>query len=57
VIQTEDGLVHLTYTWHRERIKHVVLDPARLVTTPMPSGEWPAAGPHSLAAFLQRAGR
>jgi predicted neuraminidase len=57
VIQTGDGLVHLTYTWHRERIKHVVLDPARLVTTPMPSGEWPAAGPHSLAAFLQRAGR
>jgi predicted neuraminidase len=30
MIQTRDGRVHLTYTWKRERIKHVVLDPVRL---------------------------
>jgi predicted neuraminidase len=29
-IQTRDGLVHVTYTWRRERIKHMVLDPAAI---------------------------
>ncbi len=32
VIQTADGLVHVTYTWKRQRIKHVVIDPTRLLT-------------------------
>jgi predicted neuraminidase len=27
VIQSRDGLVHVTYTWRRQRIRHVVLDP------------------------------
>lgn len=30
VVQSSDGLVHITYTWKRRRIKHVTLDPARL---------------------------
>ena len=30
VIQARDGRVHVTYTWKRERIKHVVIDPAAL---------------------------
>jgi VWFA-related protein len=42
VIQSSDGLVHITYTWRRERIKHVVIDPAKLKTVSMPDGEWPS---------------
>jgi len=30
VIQGADGLVHITYTWKRQRIKHVVVDPKAL---------------------------
>ena len=31
IIQTEDGLVHMSYTWKRQRIKHVVVDPSKLI--------------------------
>ena len=41
VIQTADGLVHITYTWKRQRVKHVVVDPAKLTATPMANGSWP----------------
>jgi predicted neuraminidase len=41
VIQTRDGLVHVTYTWRRERIRHVVIDPARLGRQPIVNGAWP----------------
>jgi len=41
VIQTSDALVHITYTWKRQRIKHAVIDPARLRSVPMPDGKWP----------------
>jgi predicted neuraminidase len=30
IILTSDGLVHITYTWKRELIRHVVIDPAQL---------------------------
>jgi predicted neuraminidase len=30
VVQSSDGLVHVTYTWKRQKIKHVVIDPEKL---------------------------
>ena len=30
VIQSEDEMVHLTYTWNRVKIRHVVVDPTKL---------------------------
>lgn len=41
IIQTRDGLVHVTYTWNRQKVKHVVLDPAKLELRPIVDGQWP----------------
>jgi predicted neuraminidase len=41
VIQSKDGLVHITYTWKRKRIRHVVLNPAKLELRPIIDGVWP----------------
>jgi predicted neuraminidase len=41
IIQTRDGLVHVSYTWKRKKVRHVVLDPARLSPKPFVHGEWP----------------
>ncbi len=41
VIQSRDGLVHITYTHHRKKIRYVVLDPAKLTLTDIKEGQWP----------------
>ena len=41
VIQTRDGLVHISYTWNRRRVKHVVVDPKKLRMQPITDGRWP----------------
>ncbi|MBN1867321.1 exo-alpha-sialidase [Candidatus Sumerlaeota bacterium] len=40
-IQTSDGMVHTTYTYHRRTIKHAVIDPSSLGSHDMPDGRWP----------------
>ena len=30
VIQSADGLVHVTWTWNREAIMHAVIDPTKI---------------------------
>jgi predicted neuraminidase len=41
VIQTSGGLVHITYTWNRKMIRHMVIDPAKITSTPIVNGIWP----------------
>jgi alpha-L-rhamnosidase len=41
VIQAADGLVYVTYTWNRKRIKHTVINPAKLAPRPIHDGQWP----------------
>ncbi len=42
IIQASDGLVHVTYTWKRQKVKHAVIDPAKLDLKPMVKGVWPS---------------
>lgn len=41
VIQTPDGFVHIVYTWRRERIKYVKIDPSKLELKPIENERWP----------------
>lgn len=41
VIQTADGMLHFIYTWRREKIKHVVVDPSKLKLKKIVNGIWP----------------
>ena len=41
VIQSADGMVHIVYTWRRQKIKYVKLDPSKLVAIKIVDGKWP----------------
>jgi predicted neuraminidase len=41
VIQASDGLVHFTYTWKRQRVRHAGVALEKLELRPMPGSVWP----------------
>ncbi len=45
VIQSADGMIHIVYTWRRERIKYVEIDPAQLEMKEIINGQWPGGLP------------
>jgi len=41
IIQSSDGMVHIVYTWRRQKLKYVKIDPSKLVAIPIKNGIWP----------------
>lgn len=41
VIQGADGFIHIVYTWRRQGVKYVKLDPAELQMVPIKNLTWP----------------
>lgn len=41
IIQGKDGMLHVVYTWRRQKIKYVKIDPSKLVSFPIQDGVWP----------------
>ncbi|RYG43654.1 MAG: sialidase, partial [Chitinophagaceae bacterium] len=41
VIQSADGMVHVVYTWRRQKIKYVKIDPSKLVLKEIVNKKWP----------------
>lgn len=46
LLQSGDGTLHLLYTWHRTRIKHIQLDPLQALHSSQPLPAAPAASNH-----------
>ncbi|MFD2967504.1 sialidase family protein [Sphingobacterium bambusae] len=51
VIQTQDGMLHFVYTWRRQKMKHVVVDPSKLKRRKIKNGIWPKVKGYSLPSL------
>ena len=40
IIQGNDGYIHAIYTWRRQRIKYMKIDPKQLKEVPIVNGQW-----------------
>ncbi|GAB2824044.1 sialidase family protein [Ferruginibacter profundus] len=45
VIQSKDGMVHIVYTWRRQKIKYVKIDPSKLKLKRIKNEKWPGFTP------------
>jgi alpha-L-rhamnosidase len=45
VIQSKDGMVHIVYTWRRQKIKYVKVDPSKLKLKLIRDEQWPGFTP------------
>lgn len=41
VVQSKDGMIHIVYTWRRQKIKYVKIDPSKLQMIKIENGKWP----------------
>ena len=41
IIQSADGMVHIVYTWRRQKVKYVKIDPSKLEGKKIENGVWP----------------
>jgi len=51
VVQTQDGMLHFVYTWRRQKMKHVVVDPAKLKKRKIKNGIWPKVKGYTLPSL------
>jgi alpha-L-rhamnosidase len=51
VMQSSDGMVHIVYTWRRETIKYVKIDPSKLKMKKIKNQQWPG-GQNKLKQFV-----